>query len=122
MVEEAGVITSPVNVAPAIGAAPKFVNAAAAVVAPVPPFAIATVPDTLIAVPEISPVIFDPETDLIFSSVTAFVAIFNSVTALLAILNESTAELAIFALVTFSAPIVVAPALSIVKSPDIATG
>ena len=39
-----------VNMGDDIGAAPKFVNAAAAVVAPVPPFAIATVPVTLPAV------------------------------------------------------------------------
>ena len=37
------------NVGEAIGAAPKFVNAPVAVVAPVPPFATATVPDKLLA-------------------------------------------------------------------------
>ena len=37
---------SPVNVGDAIGAAPKFVNASLAVVAPVPPLVIGNVPVT----------------------------------------------------------------------------
>ena len=40
------VVTVPVNVGEASGAAPKFVKAAAAVVAPVPPLAIGNVPVT----------------------------------------------------------------------------
>jgi hypothetical protein len=46
-----GKVGVPVKVGEAKGAAPKLVSAAAAVVAPVPPFAMATVPDTLAAVP-----------------------------------------------------------------------
>ena len=45
-----GAVTVPVNVGEAIGAAPRFVNAPVAVVAPVPPFTTATVPDKLLAV------------------------------------------------------------------------
>ena len=41
------VVTVPVNVGDARGAAPKLVRAAEAVVAPVPPLASATVPVTL---------------------------------------------------------------------------
>ena len=41
----------PVKVGEAIGAAPKLVKASAAVVAAVPPLAIATVPETLVAFP-----------------------------------------------------------------------
>ena len=44
------VVTVPVKVGDAIGAAPKLVNAAAAVVASVPPLAMATVPVRLPAV------------------------------------------------------------------------
>ena len=43
----APVVTVPVKVGEAIGAAPKLVNPAAAVVAPVPPLAIGKVPVTL---------------------------------------------------------------------------
>ena len=43
------VVTVPVNVGDAKGAAPKLVKAAAAVVAPVPPLAIAKVPVTPVA-------------------------------------------------------------------------
>ena len=46
-----GKVGVPVKVGEAKGAAPKLVRAAAAVVAPVPPFAMATVPVTLAAVP-----------------------------------------------------------------------
>ena len=41
----------------AVDCAPKFVKAAADVVAPVPPFSIATIPVTLVAVPDTLPVI-----------------------------------------------------------------
>ena len=41
----------PIKVGESIGAAPKLVNASAAVVAAVPPFAIATTPETFAAVP-----------------------------------------------------------------------
>jgi hypothetical protein len=40
-----GAVGVPVNVGEAIGAAPKFDKAPVAVVDPVPPFAMATVPD-----------------------------------------------------------------------------
>ena len=57
-----GAVITPVNVGLAVGAAPKFVSAVAAVVAPVPPFAKATVPVTLAAVPVVFwlPAVFTP--------------------------------------------------------------
>ena len=50
----APVVTVPVNVGEAIGAAPKLVKAAVAVAAPVPPLATATTPETLAAVPVVT--------------------------------------------------------------------
>ena len=44
-----GTVTVPVKVGEAIGAAPKLVSAPVAVVAPVPPFKIGTIPVTLSA-------------------------------------------------------------------------
>ena len=46
-------------------ASPRFVLALEAVVAPVPPLATATVPVTFAALPEMSPVIFEPAKDVI---------------------------------------------------------
>ena len=51
---------SEVFVAVYLATAPRAVLAAAAVVAPVPPLAIATVPDTLPALPVMLPEIADP--------------------------------------------------------------
>ena len=59
--DNVGIVTVPVKVGDAKGAAPKFVNAAAAVVAPVPPFATIKVPAKVtapvVAVAGVNPVV-----------------------------------------------------------------
>ena len=63
----------------------RLVFAPTAVVAPVPPLVMATVPVTLAALPAISPETFEPLTPAILASVTAAVAILAVVTASAAI-------------------------------------
>ena len=79
---------------------PRLVLAAAAVVAPVPPLATATVPVTLAALPAMLPVTLEPATVTIFASVTEASASLDVVTFASAIFAVVTLASTSFPVVT----------------------